>query len=383
MKDLRIIIIGAGIGGLTTGIALCQAGYAVEIYERVSEFRPVGAGISLWSNGVKVLQTLGLDLASIGGQMDRMQYLSFQGELWNDIDLKPLIAQVSQRPYPVARSELQQMLQRHFSGRIHFNAKCVGVDQTSGGARAFFANGDEVTADLIIGADGIHSVVRDYVLERPTVLRYAGYVNVNGLVRLSQELADPNTWVIYVGEYKRASLMPVGGNRFYFFFDLPVTEDTAPHPQGIRAELLESFQHWSHPIPSLVQALDPSTTNRLLIRDRDPLETFVRGQVVLLGDAAHTTTPDLGQGACQALEDAYVLSRYLVESLTLEEALKRYEQDRVPRTREIVLKARRRTDQIHGKDPNLTQKWYNQLQQEAPEAVIQAIANTILGGPLR
>lgn len=383
MKDLRVIIIGAGIGGLTAGIALSQAGYTVDIYERVSELRPVGAGISLWSNGVKILNFLGLDIASIGGQMDRMQYLSLQGDLWNEIDLKPLMLQVGQRPYPVARADLQQVLQKHFSGRIHLNAQCVGVDQTSSRARAFFANGDEVAADLIIGADGIRSVVREYVLEKPTATRYAGYVNVNGLVRLSQQLADPHTWVIYVGENKRASLMPVGGSRFYFFFDLPFPENTPPHPQGICAELIGSFQHWCYPIPDLIQALDPNTTNRLPIRDIDPLESFVRGRVALLGDAAHTTTPDLGQGGCQALEDAYVLSRCLVTTLSVEDALKRYEQERVPRTREIVLKARRRTDQIHGKDPDVTQQWYEQLQQEPPEAVTQAIAKTILGGPLQ
>lgn len=386
MKGLNVIIIGAGIGGLTAGIALTQAGHTVEIYERVRELRPVGAGISLWSNGVKVLNALGLKtaMAAIGGQMNAMQYLSLSGELLNDIDLRPLIQQVEQRPYPVARADLQTMLLKAFPGKLHLGANCIGVEQTAHTATARLEDGRQVTADLIVGADGVRSTVRNYVLGHSPTPRYAGYVNCNGLVPMSPDLADKNTWVIYVGEHKRASMMPVGGDRFYFFFDLPLPEEAAPHPEGIRAELAATFQGWCQPVQHLIQTLDPDTTNRLPIRDVGPLETFVKGRIALLGDAAHTTTPDLGQGGCQALEDAFVLSRYLMSStLTLEKALHRYETDRVARTRDIVLKARRRTDEIHGKDPAATQAWYEQLKTEPPEAVTGAIARTILGGPLR
>ena len=385
MDGLRVIIIGAGIGGLTAGIALSKAGYEVEIYERVKELRPVGAGISLWSNGVKVLNTLGLSqpMAAIGGQMNQMQYLSLKGELLNDIDLFPLIQQVGQRPYPVARGDLQNLLLNAFPGQVHFNAKCLGIEQTEQTAIALFEDGQRATADLIIGADGVRSIVRDYILGRPTQPRYAGYVNCNGLVSAGDNLADKNTWVIYVGEHKRASMMPVGGDRFYFFFDLPLPEEALPHPDGIRAELMDTFKGWCQPVQTLIQTLDPNITNRLPIRDVGPLDTFVRGRVALLGDAAHTTTPDLGQGGCQALEDALVLSRYLKSTtISVEDALKRYEAERMNRTSAIVLKARQRTDEIHGKDPEVTQKWYEQLGTEPPEAVTGAIAKTILGGPL-
>ena len=105
MQDLKAIVIGAGIGGLTAGIALKQAGYEVEIYERTLKLRPAGAGISLWSNGVKVLNQLGLgkEIAAIGGEMNRMEYRSHQDEPLNKVDLQPLFEKVGQRPYPVAR----------------------------------------------------------------------------------------------------------------------------------------------------------------------------------------------------------------------------------------------------------------------------------------
>lgn len=385
MDGLSVIIVGAGIGGLTAGIALSKAGYDVEIYERVSELRPMGAGISLWSNGVKVLNFLGLgkQMAAIGGQMNLMQYLNPKGELLNNIDLQLLIDQVGQRPFPVARADLQHLLLHAFPGKVHLNSKCIAVEQTAHNATAFFEDGRKATADLIIGADGVRSTIREHVLGHPTAPRYAGYVNCNGLVPVSDDLGDKNTWVIYVGEHKRASMMPVGGDRFYFFFDLPIPEEALPHPDGIRAELMDAFKGWCQPVQTLIQTLDPVHTNRLPIRDVGPLDTFVSGRIALLGDAAHTTTPDLGQGGCQALEDSIVLSRYLTTtSISVEDALKRYEAERTVRTRGIVLKARQRTDEIHGKDPTVTQQWYKQLQTEPPEAVVKAIAKTILDGPL-
>lgn len=123
MKNLKVVIIGAGMGGLTCAIALRQAGYEVEIYEKVSKIRPAGAAISLWSNGVKVLNSLGLsqEIASIGGQMERTAYYSHTGEKLTDFSLQPLIDRVGQKPYPVARTDLQEMLLNTL-GQITFNS---------------------------------------------------------------------------------------------------------------------------------------------------------------------------------------------------------------------------------------------------------------------
>lgn len=385
MYNLKVVIVGSGIGGLTAGIALHQAGYQVELYDRVGELRPAGAGISLWSNGVKVLNCLGLgdQIAKFGGQMDRMQYVYCDGELMNHIDLYPLIEAVGQRPYPVARADLQKFLLDAFPGPVRLNSRCVAVEQDGQSVTAIFADGYRATGDLLIACDGIRSTLRNYVLDTEIQPRYAGYVNWNGLVPADDQLAPANTWRIYVGEHKRASMMPVGDNRFYFFFDVPLEKGTPIHPDGIRAELEGYFKGWPHPVQSLIQRLDPDQTNRIEIHDVGPLDRFVRGRVALLGDAAHTTTPDLGQGGCQALEDALVLTRYLVSTnLGVEDALKRYEAERKERTSGIVLKARKRTDQIHGKDPAVTQQWYEQLRTEDPADVTGAISKTILGGPL-
>ncbi|MBD2037920.1 FAD-dependent urate hydroxylase HpxO [Leptolyngbya sp. FACHB-321] len=386
MDNLKVIVIGAGMGGLTTGIALQQAGYTVELYDRVRELRPAGAAISLWSNGVKVLNQLGLSqaIASIGGQMDRMAYYSHTGEKLNDFSLLPLIERVGQRPYPVARTDLQQMLLQAFGAEnVRLGMKCVGVEQDVTSVTARFEDGSTTTGDVLVAADGTHSLLRPYVLGQPLDRRYVGYVNWNGLVPATDELAPPTSWVIYVGEHKRASLMPIAEDRFYFFFDVPMSKEKAQESGELRAELEHSFAGWATPVQTLIQRLEPDKTNRVLIHDIEPLETLVRGRVALLGDSAHGAAPDLGQGGSQAIEDAFVLTNCLkTTTLSVADALQHYEADRKERVADIITRARKRADMIHGKDPAKTQKWYEELKYDDGTETIDGIAKTILAGPL-
>jgi FAD-dependent urate hydroxylase len=386
MYNLKVIIIGAGIGGLTAGIALRRAGYEVEVYDRAKELRPAGAGISLWSNGVKVLNSLGLgeEIAQIGGLMERMQYHRCTGELLSDVDLSPLIHQVGQRPYPVARTDLQQMLLDALGVEVKLGHRCIAIDEDGAGVRAIFENGHQTTGDLLVAADGIRSAARHYVLGHEVEPTYGGYVNWNGLVPVSEDLAPKDTWVIYVGEHKRASLMPVADDRFYFFFDMPMPKEKTQELGDLRSDLKGFFAGWAEPVQALIRRLDPEKTTRVLIHDVGPLDRMVRGKVALLGDSAHATCPDLGQGGCQAMEDCVVLTHYLMTTnISVEDALKRYEQERVGRAGAIVEKARRRAEQIHGKDPVVTRQWYEQLVREKPADVTGAIAKVILGGPMR
>jgi len=388
MYDLKAIVIGAGIGGLTAGIALRQVGYDVEIYDRVRELRPVGAGISLWSNGVKILNRLGLGdkLAAIGGQMNRMEYRHLSGTLLNEISLQPLITEVGQRPYPVARRDLQNILLDAFAasgGKLTLGAKCIDVIESDLDITAKFEDGSTAVGDFLVAADGVHSILREYVLSKKIEPKYGGYVNWNGLVPISDDLAPADIWSIYVGEHKRASMMPVAGDRFYFFFDVPLDKGTSSDRNNYRNELKEYFQGWAEPVQLLIDRFDSETVARVEIHDVGPISRMVRGRVALLGDSAHATCPDLGQGGCQAMEDGWVLANYLASTnLGVTDALMRYEKERKVRTTEIVNKARNRAETIHGKDPEVSQKWYAQLATESPLDVTSAIAKTISGGPL-
>ena len=386
MYGLKAVVIGAGMAGLATGIALRRAGYNVEIYEKTRKMRPAGAGISLWSNGIKVLNKLGLgkEVAAIGGQMNRMEYRTHTDELLNHIDLTPLVEKVGQKPYPVSRTDLQKIMLEAFGEEdVRLGMRCVSVEEDEQSATATFEDGSTATGDVVIGADGIHSVVRSYVVGHSET-RYADYVNWNGLVDVDSDLPANDIWVIYVGEGKRASMMPVGGDRFYFFFGCPKQQGTTTAPEDIRAELSETFAGWAQPVQHLIQKLDPEQVNRLEISDLNPLPRLVKGRVALVGDSAHATTPTLGQGGCQAMEDAEVLCRYLVTTnISVEDALKRYEAERKERVADLVLKARKRTDTIYNKIPEETQQWYEQLKHEQAQDVTDSISKVILGGPLR
>lgn len=386
MDNLKVVIIGVGMGGLTAGIALRQAGYQVEMYDRVHELRPAGAGISLWSNGVKVLNHLGLGqkIAQIGGRMDRVAYHRHTGEVLTRFSLEPLIDRVGQRPYPVARTDLQGMLLDTFGSEdVRLSSRCVRVEQDADRATACFEDGSTATGDLVIAADGTRSPTRNYVLEQTIERRYVGYVNWNGLVTASEDLAEKDSWVVYVGEHKRASMMPVGDDRFYFFFDVPLPLGSVNSADRYREELLTHFEGWAEPVQRLIHRLDPLKTNRVEIHDVDPLPKLVRGRVALLGDAGHSTAPDLGQGGCQAMEDALVLAHCLKENtVSVEAALKQYEAARVDRVADIVLRARKRSDMTHGKEPEKTQQWYEELKTEDGTNIMDAISRTILAGPL-
>ena len=387
METLKIIVVGAGMGGLTTALAMDQAGYDVEIYDRVSALRPAGAGISLWSNGVKVLNRLGLgrEIASIGGPMEHMAYYDGKtGRPLTGFSLSPLVERVGQSPYPVARTDLQHMLLTALGPeRVQLNKHCVAVEQTVDSATAIFADGHRATGDVVVGADGTHSVIRAHVLGQATERRYVGYVNWNGLVPVHASLAAPNSWDIYVADGQRASVMPVGDNRFYFFLDVPLPKGTENNPDRYRQELADHFAGWAPPVQALIQQLDPAKTNRVEIHDIEPLTQLVKGRIALIGDAAHSTAPDLGQGGCQAMEDAWCLANVLVTTnIGVSDALERYQGNRLERVAQIVLKARKRAHMTHGKVPDKTQQWYSELAMEDGSNIINAIADTILSGPM-
>jgi len=384
---MKIIIIGAGIGGMSAAIALERAGFETEVYEAVAEMKPVGAAISVWPNGVKCLNSLGLKqpLRALSGNMAWMAYHDARsGAPLTRFSLAPLVQQTGEYPAPVSRAGLQAMLLDNYGRtRVRFGRRVTHAEQTSQGVTAFFADGSEAAGDLLVAADGTHSVLREAVLGERVTRRYAGYVNWNGLITADEAIAPTDQWTTFVGDGKRVSLMPIAGNRFYFFFDVPLPAGLAQDRTTLRADLSGYFAGWAEPVQRLIAQLDPLTTNRVEIHDTDPFTRFVRGRMALLGDAAHSTTPDIGQGGCAAMEDAVVLAQTLAtHSLGVEDALLRYEARRLDRTRDLVLKARKRCDITHGKEPALTAAWYEALKTESGERVLAGMCDTISGGPM-
>ncbi|KIC58670.1 FAD-dependent urate hydroxylase HpxO [Microbacterium hominis] len=387
---MKVVVVGAGVGGTSAGIALQRLGHEVVIYDQMRENRPVGAALSLWSNGVKVLNWLGLgaEVAALGGDMADMVYLDgHTGETMCDFSLAPVTTQTGQKPYPVARADLQALLMERFGlDGIHLGKKLTGIADDGTRVTATFADGTTDTADMLIGADGARSIVRDYVQPAgapPIAREYSGYTNFNGLVPVSDTIGRATAWTTYVAEGKRAAVMPIAGDRFYFWFDIPQPSGLA-YDRGDLAPLREAFGGWAPGVQELLAAIDPATSlNRVEIWDITPFDTWTKGRVAILGDAAHNTSPDIGQGACSALEDAFALGiAFATNTLSVADTLRRYAAMRVERAGELVLRARKRGWETHAFDPAVTDAWYESLRGTDGAGIIRGIVGNIEDSPV-
>lgn len=387
---MKVIVVGAGVGGTSAGIALQRLGHEVVIYDQMRENRPVGAALSLWSNGVKVLNWLGLgaEVAALGGDMADMVYLDgHTGETMCDFSLAPVTTQTGQKPYPVARADLQALLMERFGlDGIHLGKKLTGIADDGTRVTATFADGTTDTADMLIGADGARSIIRDYVQPEgapPIAREYSGYTNFNGLVPVSETIGRATAWTTYVAEGKRAAVMPIAGDRFYFWFDIPQPSGLA-YDRGDLAPLREAFGDWAPGVQELLAAIDPAASlNRVEIWDITPFDTWTKGRVAILGDAAHNTSPDIGQGACSALEDAFALGiAFATNTLSVADTLRRYAAMRVERAGELVLRARKRGWETHAFDPAVTDAWYESLRGTDGAGIIRGIVGNIEDSPV-
>ncbi|KAK4700958.1 hypothetical protein P7C70_g5282, partial [Phenoliferia sp. Uapishka_3] len=397
---MKCIIVGAGMGGLTAATALRQQGYEVVVYERVSELRPAGSGISVWSNGVKVLNSLGLgkEIAKVGGMMESMSYREAkEGETYVELGLQPLYTRVHQRAYPVARTQLQRILLEGAGEKnVHLSSAVVDYTVTPEGVSVTMADGRTDSGDFLVVADGTHSKLRNKICQKVIPRRYAGYVNWNGPVLMSEmtDYVDTDCWTQFVGDGKRVAMMPMGdGGKFYFYFDAsPERGPDIPLPtaSGYKAELREHFAGWHPAVQRLIDVVDESKIARAEIHDTDPLPTLIdpSGRALLIGDAAHATAPDLGQGGCQAMEDALVVALLLKKECgagdvkpTAEELVRvvnQYQDIRAARVASLVLRARARAETTHALNgmPE-TEAWYVELKSETGERIINGLCKTI------
>lgn len=331
---MKVVVIGAGIGGLAAAAGLRRAGADVVVLERAAELRAVGAGLSLWRNGLTALDALGLgDAVRARTSVSPLQ----AGQRTPDgrwLARLPAAAAADLRV--VHRADLQEVL-ADAAGEVRCGVDVTGVP--SDGLTATHPGGAE-HADLVVAADGIRSAVRASWPGDPG-LRYSGYSAWRGVTSTPVDLlgAAGETW----GRGLRFGLVPLHDGRVYWFGVRSMPAGVPPHDEHAAARA--AFAGWHPPIPAVLDATDPDAVHRLDIHDlAAPLPTFRRGRCVLLGDAAHAMTPDLGQGGGQALEDAATLVRLLApggDSGAVDRALDRYDALRRPRTARLLRASRR------------------------------------------
>ncbi len=332
---MRALISGAGIGGLTAAIALRKTGLDVSVFERTDEIRGAGAGLGLWSNATRALETLGLtdSLREIGAPVKDGKILSSHGRILSNISPgeTPATAFLA-----VHRSELQSALLKELGdGVVVTGSECVGFAQDADGVTAYLRDGREERGDLLVGADGLDSAVRRQLFGASEP-RYAGYTAWRGISRFEHELVRPGAGFESWGCGLRFGCNNLGGDRVYWFVSKNAPEGETAGPDGSLPALLKMFRGWHGPISSLIEAAHEEDVLRDDIYDRPPMKRWSKGRVTLLGDAAHPMTPNLAQGACQAIEDSVVLSECMGGGKSVEASLKLYEKRRAARAARFV-----------------------------------------------
>jgi len=328
VADLRVAIVGGGIGGLTTAVALARAGISADVYEQAPELAEVGAGMGLWPNAMRAFGTLGLAEAvlSLAGGPIGLGLRRPDGRWQMRRSADEVQARWGAAFACVHRAELHALLVNSLDhATIHLGARCTGFDQHDGGVRVHFDGAPDVQADVLVGADGVHSVVRS-ALSSPARLRYRGYTNWRGTTRpgsvaLVSEGMD--TW----GRGGHFGLQPTSGERILWYAGLNADEGEADDDHT-RKRLLDVFGHWHAPIPAVIEATPSQSVIRNDIYDCWPSRQWNRGSTVLVGDAIHPMTPDLGQGACQAIVDGTVLAACLSENQHVATSLDTYRRSR-------------------------------------------------------
>jgi salicylate hydroxylase len=354
----RVAIIGGGIGGLVAARAMCRRGLEVAVYEAAPELREIGAGVALGPNAMKVLRSLGLeeDVRAVAGRWEWAATCNGKtGRVISRTSRQQQAALFGSAGATVHRADLLDVLARSVpSQNVTLGARCIGIETDDGVAVAKFEDGSQIEADLIIGADGIHSVVRASLFGADDP-RFTGKICYRSVVPVDAIPGGPpsldNTQ--WLGPHGTIVLYPVRRDEMInvvCHYDDAAYRHESWVSRCERREVLERYSGWHESLLRLFSAGE--VWYKWALYDRDPIPRWTQGRVSVLGDAAHPMLPYLGQGACQAIEDGCVLAAALAaEPDDPPAALALYERSRRPRASQVVLASRARGVSNHLASP--------------------------------
>jgi 2-polyprenyl-6-methoxyphenol hydroxylase-like FAD-dependent oxidoreductase len=341
----KFAIIGGGIGGLTLAIAMQRKGMEVKVYESAPRFRPLGAGIALAANAMKAFTEIGIadEVIKAGKKINGMYIKDAAGKVITFTDAEQLTKQFGViNNFTIHRANLHEVLSGLLQpDTIVFGKMCVDVDPASlaggkndKGVSIHFSDGSKVETDYVIACDGIHSPIRKKLLPG-SIPRYAGYTCWRAVVDTLPAGLNVDETTETWGSGRRFGVVPLSNDRVYWFATLNAKAGDPKMRDATTRDLVKYFEGFHFPIPELLR----NTNNDQLIWsdiiDLKPVKKFAFRRIVLIGDAAHATTPNMGQGACMAIEDAATLANGLVK-YSPEEAFKKFEEHRIKRTTDIV-----------------------------------------------
>jgi len=355
----RVAIIGGGIGGLTAANTLSRAGIEVAVYEAAAELREIGAGVALHANAMRVLRAIGVEDAvrKVAGRSQWQITRNWKtGRVISKSSRQQQAAAFGLLGATVHRADLLDVLADALpAGIVTLGRRCTEVLPDGDTAVARFADGGEIEADIIVGADGIHSPVRASLFG-PDAPRFTGKICYRSVIPTEavRGIRPDTDLAQWFGPHGTIVLYPLRGEELINVV-CHYDDDSYRHESWVtecsRDEVLERYAGWHESLLRLFAGGD--TWYKWALYDRDPIPRWTRGRVTLLGDAAHPMLPYLGQGACQALEDGAVLATALAaEAADPPTGLARYERTRRPRASQVVLTSRER-----GLSNHLTSRW--------------------------
>jgi FAD-dependent urate hydroxylase len=336
-RSLRILVVGAGVGGVSIARGLLRDGHDVTVFEQRPRVHPGGGAVTVWSNGATVLGQLGVDMDGAGQELSTVRVVTSTGRRITTMDLTAIADRLGA---PVRMVPRRVLLDRVLDGfpadRIRYNSRAVSVIPKPDGVQVEFEDGSCAEGDVLIGADGMHSVVRDVVGAHPP--ESTGWCSWQGLVTLPDG-PDERVALMIVGEHGNLGLWPAGGSDVQWWFDLPWSSDFV-RPDRPMEMIRSHFSGWSDMVDRVLAKLtDDDVAHSPYPHFRHPIPGPGRGRVTLLGDAAHTMPPTLAQGTNQALLDTMVLCRALSDrrqEADLASALRWYEKTRRRRVKAVA-----------------------------------------------
>ncbi len=336
----KILIIGGGIGGATAALALQKIGVEAEMFERAAELKEVGAGIALWNAPFRALERLGVGekIRSSAAPLKFGTMGFASGKVFQQLDFEKILGSQFNENFIIHRADLHSaILSGLDKNSIHPDHECERIEQNADGVKVTFKNGNTAEGDLLIGADGFNSVVRKSIFGE-TPVRYSGQTCYRGIVDISA--LQPSVLGEIQGTGQRFGIAPINEKRVYWFAAMNAPQGEKDNPANRREFLSEKYKGWKFGIPEMIAANNNDRILRNDLIDRQPLKTWTKGRITLLGDAAHPMLPNLGQGACTAIEDGFILARNIAKSGVNADALTRYEAERIGRTTRIVNQSR-------------------------------------------